>query len=150
MDKQQLNIFKSAFKRANNGKIDMPNRIDIGKIYDVEFYPNGMRNGYKVRFFIAKDEHQKYFIDLLGGDDNSSWHKRIEQNGNILELENYKGQYGKIIYADDLERTEKEHLEIKNYNDNLHKLLIKKCLERNFEDNEFESKNVITIRNYGF
>ena len=118
MDKQQLNIFKSAFKRANNGKIDMPNRIDIGKIYDVEFYPNGMRNGYKVRFFIAKDEHQKYFIDLLGGDDNSSWHKRIEQNGNIIELDNY----------------------LDNYNDNLHKLLIKKGLERNFEDDELNQK----------
>lgn len=150
MDKQQLNIFKSAFKIANYRKIAMPNRIDITKIYDIEFYPNGMRNGYKVRFFIARDENQKYFLDLLGRDDNSSWHKRIEQNGTVIELDNYKEQYGTIIDPDDRERTEKEHLENKIYNDNLRKLLIKKGLERNFEDDEAESNNVITLRNYGF
>ena len=148
MTKEQLNIFKSAFKRANYGKISMPNRIDPLKIYEIEFYTNGMRGGYKVRFKIEKEDNQKYFLELLGSNDNSSWHKRIEQDGNIIELENYKGQFGRTIYADDPERTEKERIIIQEYNNALHQSLIEKGLERNFDDDEFEQKNVIKLKNY--
>ncbi len=107
MDKKQLNVFRAAFKRANYGKIAMPNKIDISKIYEIEFYPNGMRNGYHVRFLFIKDESQHFVLELLGSDDYSSWHKRIDQHGNITDLENYKGQHGRIIYPDDPERTAK-------------------------------------------
>lgn len=150
MTKEQLNIFKSAFKRANYGKIAMPNRIDTSKIYDIEFYPNGMRGGYKVRFKIFKDDDQKYFLDLFGSDDNSNWHKRIEQNGNIIELESYKGQFGRTIYPDNPEKTEKEHMVIQEYNNDLQKKLIQKGLEQNFDDDLFEQNNVVRLRNYGF
>jgi hypothetical protein len=150
MDKNQLNIFRSAFKRANHGKISMPKRIDVSKIYDIEFYPNGMRAGYKVRFRIIKNDNQDYLLELFGGDDHSTWHKRIDHNGNITDLDNYKGQYGRTLYPEDPERTARENKEIQDFNETLHKLLIEKGLERNFENDEFEKTNVIVLRNYGF
>ena len=150
MDKKQLNVFRAAFKRANYGKIAMPNKIDISKIYEIEFYPNGMRNGYHVRFLFIKDESQHFVLELLGSDDYSSWHKRIDQHGNITDLENYKGQHGRIIYPDDPERTVKEHKEIQDFNENLHKQFVKKGLERNFENEDFERSNVVVLKNYGF
>lgn len=128
----------------------MPNIIDVSKIYDIEFYPNGMRDGYKVRFHITKDGNQDYLVELFGNDDNSSWHKRIDHNGNITDLDNYKGQYGRTTYPGDPERTAREHKEMQDFNENLHKLLIEKGLERNFENDEFEKSNVIVLRNYGF
>ena len=150
MDPRQLKIFRSAFKRANDGKISMPNRIDVSKIYDIEFYPNGMRDGYKVRFRIMKGDNQDYLLELFGSDGNSTWHKRIDRNGNITDLDNYKGQYGRTIFPDDPEKTEREHKEIQDFNENLLKLLVEKGLARNFENDEFEKSNVIVLRNYGF
>jgi hypothetical protein len=70
--------------------------------------------------------------------------------GNITGLDNYKGQYGRTIYPDDPERPAIEHKEIQDFNENLHKLLVERGLERNFENNEFEKSNVIVLRNYGF
>lgn len=126
----------------------MPKKIEPFKIYDIEIYPNGMRDGYSVRFKIYKNENNEYVLDLIGASDYSSWHKRIDQNGHIIDLENYKGQFGLPHYSDDPDRTLREQTEIKEYNDQLHKKLIQNGLEKNYEDEEFEKNNVIKIRQY--
>lgn len=150
MDNHQLQIFRTAFKRANNGKIDMPKHIDPEKIYDIEFYPNGMREGYKARFRIGKDKQQHYYLELVGGDDYSNWHKHIDHTGHITDLPHYKGDFGWPVYPDDPERTEQEHREMQAHNEALQQELVKKGLERNFDDDQFETRHVIKIRNYGF
>lgn len=151
MDKHQLNLFKSAFKRANYGKISMPNRIDISKIYDIDFYPPGMmRGGCKVRFVIRKDENGHYSLELLAVTDSESWHKRIEHDGRIVDLENYISLNEVKIHEEDPEQTERERQKIRSYNESLRKELIRKGLEQDTDRPEFERDQVITIRNYGF
>ena len=143
MTSEQLNIFRKAFKNATSGYISLPKEINLEKITEIEFYSEGMRGGHKVRFFITKNEKEELYIDLFGSDDYSSFHKRIEKNGNIIDLKNYKGQFGRNIYPDDPEKTEREHSEIQKHNEELQKELIEKGLERNFENPEFEKNNVI-------
>lgn len=150
MDKEQLTRFKLAFKRANNGKLSLPNRIDTSKIYDIECYQDGMRGGYRARFFISKDDTGNYQLELFCASDYVSWHKRIDHAGNISDLDNYKGQFGWPHYPDDPERTAREHEEIRDFNAKLHQQLVEKGLEENTEDDEFEKAHVIVLRNYGF
>jgi hypothetical protein len=143
MTTEQLNVFRIAFKKATSGNISLPKQVNIEKITEIEFYSEGMRGGHKVRFFIKKNEREDFYLDLFGSDDYSSFHKRIEKDGSIIDLKNYKGQFGRKIYPDDPEKTEKEHLEIQKYNEKLQKELVEKGLERNFENPEFENENVI-------
>lgn len=143
MTPEQLNIFRKSFKKATSGHISLPKRIFLEKITEIEFYSEGMRGGHKVRFFFKKNEQDEYYIELLGSDDYSSFHKRIEQDGTIIDLENFKGQYGRTIYPDDPERTALEHAEIQRHNEALHKKLIEKGLERDDNNPEFEKANVI-------
>lgn len=150
MDKRQLDVFRAAFKRANHGKLDLPRDTEAGKIYDMECYPDGMRNGYSARFFIAQNENGEYFLELLGSSDYASWHKHIDRHGKISDLENYEGQFGRNEYPDDPERTEKERTTIQEHNDRLHRHLLQKGLEPDLDNEEFEKNHVIRIRNYGF
>ncbi|CAM4125697.1 hypothetical protein FLWE109334_11765 [Flavobacterium weaverense] len=143
MTSEQLIIFRKAFKIATSGFINLPKVVSLEKITEIEFYSEGMRGGHKVRFFVKKNELEEFYIDLFGSDDYSSFHKRIEKDGNIIELNNYKGQFGRTIYPDDPEKTESEHLEIQKHNSELHKELIEKGLERDFENPAFERNNVI-------
>ena len=64
MDREQLDLFRTAFKQANHGNLSLPNEIDISKIYDIETYPNGMRDGYSARFRFTKDDNNNYQIEL--------------------------------------------------------------------------------------
>ncbi len=148
MDNEQLNIFRTAFKQANYGNISMPKVVDVSKIYDIEIYPNGTRDGYKVRFRFTKDENNNYQLELVGNDDYSNWHKRIDHTGKITVLDAFK-DIG-VVYPEDPERTERERNEILNFNEGLQKLLIEKGLERDFENDEFEKANVIVLRKYHF
>lgn len=151
MDKQQLTLFKSAFKRANYGKISLPNRIDTSKIYDIDFYPEGMmRGGCKIRFVIRKDENNRYSLEFLTMTDYETWHKRIEHDGRIVDLENYILLNEADNYQEDPERMERERQRIREHNHSLMQELIRKGLEQNPDDPEFERDHVITIRNYGF
>ena len=124
MDDNQLNIFKKKFLVANNGKIKFPEKFDSRKINEIEFYTQGMRGGYKVRFFIKLNDIGEWYLDLFGWDDNCSWHKRINNKGKITNLENFKGEFGRPFYPDNPERTARENKEIQNNNDFVHKLLI--------------------------
>ncbi len=148
MDREQLDLFRTAFKQANHGNLSLPNEIDISKIYDIETYPNGMRDGYSARFRFTKDDNNNYQLELVGGDDYSSWHKHIDHTGTITTLETYEVPL--TIYPEDPERTEREHKAIQDHNDRLQKLLIAKGLERNFEDEAFEKANVVVIREYAY
>jgi hypothetical protein len=148
MTKEQLDIFKKAFLNANNGQIGFPDNFHLDKVNEIEFYTEGMRCGYKVRFLVKKNENSNWYLDLFGSDDYHSWHKRIDNNGNIYNLEMYKGEYGRVIYPEDPERTEREHKEIQLNNNLVHSLLVEKGLERNFENPEFEKENVIRLTDY--
>lgn len=148
MDRKQLDIFRAAFKQANYGNLSLPNEIDISKIYDIETYPNGMRDGYSARFRFTKDDSNNYQLELVGGDDYSTWHKHIDHTGTIATLDTYEVPL--TIYPEDPDRTEREHREIQDHNDRLQKLLRAKGLERSFDDEEFEKNNVIVIREYAY
>lgn len=145
MNEQQLNIFKKFFLQANSGLIHFPDDFHLDKINEIEFYTEGMRGGRKVRFFIKKDENDNWYLDLFASTDTQSWHKRIENDGTITALENFKGEFGRTIYPDDPERTKREWDEIQANNDNVASVLVSKGLEKNFEDPEFEKQNVVRL-----
>ena len=148
MKKNQLNIFKKAFLKANHGEIKFPKEYHSDKINEIEFYTKGMRGGYKVRFFIKQNDTGDWYLDLFGGDDYCSWHKRINAEGEIINLENFKGEFGRPVYSEDPERTERENKEIHNNNDSVQRLLIEKGLSKNFDNPEFEKNQVIKLTNY--
>ncbi|MGV6861310.1 MAG: hypothetical protein ACWA41_06035 [Putridiphycobacter sp.] len=150
MDNNLLNIFSKAFLEANDGKVKFPENFQLDKINEIEIYTDGMRGGYKVRFFIKQNNYGKWYLDLFGRNDYCSWHKRIDENGAIINLNNFKGEFGRPIYPDDPERTKREHKEIQDNNDSVHKLLIEKGLERNFNNPEFESQNVVKLTDYNW
>lgn len=131
MDKNQLKIFAKSFREANHGKASLPKKFRFNEVNEIEFYTDGMRGGCTVRFFLKENDSGEWFLDLFGYDDYSSWHKRINQKGEITDLENFKGQFGRPVYPDDPERTEREHREIQEHNDKVRQLLIEKGLEKN-------------------
>jgi hypothetical protein len=145
MDNEQLHIFKKSFKEANNGWINFPGNFRQGKINEIEFYTEGMRGCRLARFFIAKDETGKWYLDLYTITDDYSWHKRIEHDGTIKNLENFEGQFGRTFYPDDPERTKREHDEIQVNNDHVHSLLLQKGLAKNFDNPDFERENVVRL-----
>ena len=130
MHKNQLHIFAKSFREANHQKASFPKKFQLDGINEIEFYTNGMRGGCTVRFFIRQTDSGEWFLDLFGSDDYSSWHKRINQNGEISDLENFKGQFGRPVYPDDPERTAREHSEIQDHNDKVHQILIEKGLRK--------------------
>ncbi|WP_343635645.1 hypothetical protein [Fluviicola sp.] len=130
MDQNQLHIFSKAFFEANYRKAKLPKKFRLDQVNEIEFYSEGMRGGCTVRFFIRKNSSGEWFMDLFGGDDYVSWHRRIHQNGEITDLENFQGRFGKPFYSDDPERTAREHREIQENNDRVHQLLIEKGLEK--------------------
>jgi hypothetical protein len=141
-------IFSEAFLKANCNVIRFPDNFHLDKINEIEFYTEGMRGGYDVRFFIKKNEVGAWYLDLFGGNDYHTWHKRITEQGEIIKLESFKGEFGRPIYPDDPERTAKEHKAIQEHNERLNKVLIAKGLTRNFDDPEFEENNVVKLTDY--
>ena len=61
--------------------------------------------------------------------DNQSTHKRINEDGNIIELDNFEGQFGWPVYADKVE-TEREHQRIKEHNLKVYTILKDKGFEK--------------------
>ena len=148
MDDNQLHIFAKAFLEANNGEVKFPKRFQLDKINEIEFYTEGMRGGYKVRFFIKENSMGEWFLDLYGGNDYCSWHKRINKKGEIINLESFKGEFGRLVYPNDPKRTEREHQEIQENNDSVYRLLLEKGLKQNFDNPEFEKNHVIKLTDY--
>ncbi|MGG9960732.1 hypothetical protein [Ferruginibacter sp. SUN106] len=145
MDDEQLNIFKEAFKKANNGSINFPGNFQQGKINEIKFFTAVMRGAMHVRFFIAKNETEKWYLDLFTITDDYSWHKRIEHDGTIINLENFERQFGWPVYPDDAERTKREHDEIRAINSNVQSVLLQKGLVKNFDMPDFEKENVVRL-----
>jgi hypothetical protein len=87
-----------------------------------------MRGGWDVSFIIKSE--QETYLDFYAIGDHYSKHKRIKSNGEIEELENFLGQFGRPIYPDDSERTEREHREIQNHNDKVYAILKAKGLAK--------------------
>ncbi|AZJ31529.1 hypothetical protein SAMN05444344_2055 [Tenacibaculum mesophilum] len=147
ISEEQLKIFQKAFKKANYGKISLPNKIDFDKITEIEFWTDGMRSGYSSRFIFKLNESNEPFLEFLSSSDYESWHKLIKSNGEIIDMKNYKGQFGRTVYSD-VEKTERENEKIDKYNQKLHKELVDKGLEQNFDDPDFEKNNVNKRINY--
>lgn len=129
MNSDQLHIFSKAFCQANDGKVKFPKKFQFDQVNKIEFYSNGMRGGCTVRFILKQTGSGEWFLDLYAYDDYCSWHKRINQKGEIIDLENFKGQFGRPVYPDDPERTAREHQEIQDHNDKVRQILVEKGLE---------------------
>lgn len=129
MNPDLLHIFSKAFYQANDGKVTFPKKFQFDQVNKIEFYTNGMRGGCTVRFILKQTDSGEWFLDLYAYDDYCSWHKRINEKGEITDLENYKGQFGRPIYSDDPERTAREHREIQEHNDKVYRILAEKGLE---------------------
>ena len=147
ISKEQLKIFQRAFKKANYGKISLPNKIDFDKITEIKFWTDGMRGGYSSRFIFRLNDSNEPFLEFLSSSDYQSWHKLIKSNGEIIDLENYKGQFGRTVYAD-VEKTAKENAKMDQFNQKLHQELVDKGLEQNLDDPDFEKNNVDKRVNY--
>lgn len=87
MTTEQLQIFRKAFFQANDGRCSFPKKINYTENNRIEFYTNGMRGGLSVNFKFYLNEFQEYYIELFGYDDFSSWHKIIDNKGNIKIIE---------------------------------------------------------------
>jgi hypothetical protein len=145
MNEVQLTIFKRAFLEANSGLISFPETIYEDKINEIEYYTDSMRGIRTARFFLKKNEAGNWYLDLFAGTDYQTWHKRIEHDGTIIDLENFQGETGRPVYPDDPARTTSEWDEIQANNKKVMALLLKKGLEKNPDDPEFERLHVVRL-----
>ncbi|MEL6559598.1 MAG: hypothetical protein AAFQ94_15510 [Bacteroidota bacterium] len=106
-----------------------------------------MRGVYSSRFIFRLNDSNEPFLEFLSSSDYQSWHKLIKSNGEIIDLENYKGQFGRTVYAD-VEKTAKENAKMDQFNQKLHQELVDKGLEQNLDDPDFEKNNVDKRVNY--
>ena len=111
ISKEQFRIFKRAFKKANDGKISLPDDLNFDKITEIRFWTEGMRGGYASRFIFGLNEFNEPYLEFLSSNDYYSWHKLITSNGEIVDLENYKAQFGRTVYPND-EKTNLENAKI--------------------------------------
>lgn len=100
LGKEKLQIFRTAFKKANQGKCSMPNRFDFNKITEFEFYTQGMRGGIKSKFLFRKNTRGDYFLEFISGDDNSTWHNVIVSDGSIFGVKSTTLELGGEIILD--------------------------------------------------
>lgn len=98
--KEKINIFRKAFKKANNGKCSLPNRFDFNKITEFEFYTDGMRGGISSRFIFRKSVKNEYFLEFLSKTDYSSLHRVILSDGTIYGVKQYNSELGGEIILD--------------------------------------------------
>ncbi len=129
--------------RACHGRLVLPDEISTHKINEVEQYNDGNRGLIRIRFRFTTGQNGLPIVELFANDDYSSWYQTIEVSGRITNLEGYRGQFGRAIYPDDPERTQREWEENQAHNVRLHAELVAKGLEKNDQDPEFENQHVI-------
>jgi|SRR5690606_4406310 len=100
ISKEQLNIFREAFRKANDGTISLPKKVDFDKKTYIEFYTNGMRGGKSSKFIFRINQSEEPFLEFVSSNDFFSYHYLINKDGEIIELINTEREIGKVSYLD--------------------------------------------------
>ncbi|WP_405415255.1 hypothetical protein [Maribacter sp. Asnod1-A12] len=99
LTKEQLSVFKKAFRLANDGEISLPKKIDFEKITHIQFWTDGMRGGNSSTFVFLKNDAGEPYLEFNSSNEFMSFHKIIEQSGKITELINYTRQVGVVDFS---------------------------------------------------
>ena len=127
-EKQKLLIKQSLLTAIQDNKMPMPEDIEIGRVYKTFYYKHDNRGCRDLRFKIIDDNKDGFLIDYYFLTDDYSVHRRINENNDIIDLENFEGQFGWPVLGT-LEETEKEHSRIKEHNNKVLEILKKKGFE---------------------
>lgn len=112
----------------NDENMPLPKDLESNKLYKTDYYKYGNRGYRELRFIIELNDTGKVSIDYFFKTDDYSSHRRIDVFGNIVDLENYEGQFGWPIF-DSKEETEKEHNRIREHNQFVYDILKLKKFE---------------------
>ena len=107
----------------------MPDILEMNKVYESIYYREAQRGCRDLKYKLVKDSSDRYVLDYYLKTDDYSTHKRIDADGNSIELENFEGQFGWPVYEDKAE-TEREHQRIKEHNQTVYAILKNKGFEK--------------------
>jgi hypothetical protein len=107
----------------------IPGILEANKVYESVYYREVQRGCRDLKYKLVKDASDRFALDYYLKTDDYSTHKRIEADGNLVELENFEGQFGWPVY-DDKAETEKEHQRIREHNQMVYAVLKDKGFEK--------------------
>jgi hypothetical protein len=129
LPKEQEFFFKKALLQSiHDDGVSLPETWEIDKVYKSIYFKYEHRGCRDLRFFVSQNEEDNFFLDYYFITDDYSSHMRINQNGSVIKLENFDGQFGWPVLATE-EETENEHERIRLHNQNVQAILISKGLE---------------------
>lgn len=127
--KEQKALFDKLIENAIcDINIPIQNEIEFGRVYKCVHYKYENRGCRDLRFRILNSKGDKFIFEYYLLTDDYSSHKRIKNDGQIVDLENYEGQFGWPIF-ENKEDTEKEHNRIRSHNQKVQKILKVKGFE---------------------
>jgi hypothetical protein len=123
-------FFKDRLKLAlSDDRQPMPDILEVNKVYESIYYRESQRGCRDLKYKLVKDSSDRYVLDYYLKTDDYSIHKRIDADGNSIELENFEAQFGWPVYEDKAE-TEREHQRIKEHNQTVYAILKNKGFEK--------------------
>lgn len=131
LTKEQVNLFRTALLNLVRNDLPLPDELETERFYRMAKFRNLEYNsrGYEdLRFIILQNEEGKLYLDYYFIWDDGDSHKRIDETGAVIRLENMEGHWGWPIYEDE-EETKKEHARMKANNENVRAILQRKGLD---------------------
>jgi hypothetical protein len=123
-------FFKKRLELAlSDDRQPVPDILELNKVYESLYYREIQRGGRDLKCKLVKDSSDRFALDYYLKTDDYSTHKRIDADGNLVELENFEGQFGWPVYDDKVE-TEKEHQRIREHNQKVYAVLKDKGFEK--------------------
>ena len=123
-------FFKDRLKLAlSDERQPVPDILEADKVYESIYYREAQRGCRDLRYKLVKDSNDRFVLDYYLKTDDYATHKRIDADGNLIELENFEGQFGWPVY-EDKDATEKEHQRIRAHNQMVYTILKEKGFEK--------------------
>lgn len=120
-------LFISKLKATFGETLQFPETICFDTVYKVvdpkAIEHRKLRGHWEISFMVINPG--KPYMDYYAAGDDYSSHQRMDEKGNIADLENFKGQFGWPVYEDE-QKTREAHKAIKEHNQEVQQILLSK------------------------
>jgi hypothetical protein len=129
IEEKVILVFKTKLSELfGNEEFYFPEKLIPSQLYNLSYKPELSRGQKELRFFVKESNNGAWFLDYYLKTDDYTRHSRINEKGNVEELENYDGQFGWPVFDDD-NKTKGEHERIRNHNKSVYDILRAKGFE---------------------